>query len=284
MIPLGAEADFDIFACRLLQVADLGGRLEDVGLRQPERLLVAAVEALREVAGELEVLALVLADRHEVRAVEQDVGGLEDRVGEQADRGRALALLGRLVLELGHPAGLAEAGQAVEDPAELRVLGDLALHEDRRPGRVDAHRQQLRGRPQGALAQQLRVLLDGDRVQVGDEEERLVVALEVDPLAQRAEVVAEVEGVRGRLDARQHAGTRPALGHLRLRRLRQRRLLGRRGHGRDSRRSPGPRRTRLAVRTPVRRGPRRCASADHSRITTPSALRPAPRIAGARYP
>ena len=46
------------------------------------------VEPLREVAGELEVLALVLADRHEVRAVEQDVGGLEDRVGEQPDATR----------------------------------------------------------------------------------------------------------------------------------------------------------------------------------------------------
>ena len=48
---------------------------------------------------------------------------------------------------------------------------------------------------QGALAQHLRVLLDGDRVQVGDEEERLVVVLQVHPLPQRAEVVAEVEGV-----------------------------------------------------------------------------------------
>ena len=255
MIAAGRRGRLRHLRGRLLQVVDLGGRLEDVGLGQPERLLVAAVEPLRQVAGELEVLPLVLADRHEVRTVEQDVGGLEDRVGEQADRRRALALLGGLVLELGHPARLAEAGQAVEHPAELRVLGDLALHEDRRPRRVDAHREQLRGRPQGALAQQLGVLLDGDRVQVGDEEERLVVALEVDPLAERTEVVAEVEGVRGRLDARQHARTRPALGHHRLRSLRQRRFLGRRGHGRDSLRSPDPRCTRLAVRTPVRRAP-----------------------------
>ena len=92
--------------------------------------------------------------------------------------------------------------EALEHPAELGVRGDLALDEDRRPVGVDAHRDQLGRGAQGALAQQLRVLLDGDRVQVGDEEERLVVLLEVDPLPQGSEVVAEVERVGGRLDAR----------------------------------------------------------------------------------
>ena len=51
-----------------------------------EGLAEAAVEPLGQVAGQLEVLALVLADRHLVGLVEQDVGGLQDRVGEQADR------------------------------------------------------------------------------------------------------------------------------------------------------------------------------------------------------
>ena len=85
--------------------------------------------------------------------------------------------------------------------------GHLALHEDRRALGVDAHRHQLGGGAQGALAEHLRVLLDGDRVQVGDEEERLVLALQVDPLPQRPEVVAEVERVGRRLDAGQHPGT-----------------------------------------------------------------------------
>ena len=127
--------------------------------------------------------------------------------------------LARLVLELGHPAGLAEAGQALEHPAELGVRGHLALDEDRGPGRVDPHRDQLGRGPQGPLAEQLRVLLEGDRVQVGDEEERLVVLLEVHPLPERAEVVAEVERVGGRLDAGEHAwsrglGARRRCGHL----------------------------------------------------------------------
>jgi hypothetical protein len=96
---------------------------------------------------------------------------------------------------------------------------DLALHEDRRALRVDAHGDQLRGRAQRALAEHLRVLLLGDRVQVGDEEERLVLALQVDPLAQGAEVVAEVERVGRGLDAGQDAWSGPAadLGNRQLR-------------------------------------------------------------------
>ena len=61
-------------------------------------------------------------------------------------RRRALAALGGLVLELGHPAGLAEAGQALQHPGQLGVLGDVGLHEERAPLRVDAHREQLGGR------------------------------------------------------------------------------------------------------------------------------------------
>ena len=49
-----------------------------------EHLAVGGVEAARDLARELEVLALVLAHRHLVGLVEQDVGRLEHRVEEQA--------------------------------------------------------------------------------------------------------------------------------------------------------------------------------------------------------
>ena len=52
--------------------------------------------------------------------------------------------------------------------------------------------------------ERLRVVLDGERVQVGDEVERVVVVLQGHPLPHRTEVVAEVERVRGGLDAREH--------------------------------------------------------------------------------
>ena len=56
------------------------------GTRHDERLAEAGVEALGEVAGELDVLLLVVADRHDIGLVEQDVGRHQHRVGEQARR------------------------------------------------------------------------------------------------------------------------------------------------------------------------------------------------------
>ena len=46
------------------------------------------VELDRDVAGQLDMLLLVLADRDVGGLVEQDVGGLEHRIGEQADAER----------------------------------------------------------------------------------------------------------------------------------------------------------------------------------------------------
>ena len=87
------------------------------------------VELLGDVARKLEVLLLVLADRHVRGVIEQNVGGHQIGIGEQSDRG-VLAVLARLLLELGHPVEPAEPGDAIEHPGELGVTGDLALNED----------------------------------------------------------------------------------------------------------------------------------------------------------
>ena len=86
---------------------------------------------------ELEMLLLVLADRHMRRAIDQDVGRHQARIGVKPDRG-VLAVLAGLLLELGHAVEPAEAGDAVEHPGELGVLGDLALVEDDVLLRIDA--------------------------------------------------------------------------------------------------------------------------------------------------
>ncbi len=150
------------------------------------------------------MLPLVLADRDLLGAVEQDVGCHQHRIGEQPDAGVLGALLRGLVLELRHATGLAEAGHAGQHPRQFDVLGHLALHEQHRPVRVDTDREQLRGGDQHPLAQFLRVLRHGDRVQVRDEVIGVELVLHRHPLLQRTEEVPEVEGVRGGLNAGQH--------------------------------------------------------------------------------
>ena len=155
--------------------------------------------------GKFHVLALILAHRHEVRRVEQDVRGHKHRVGEKPDGGAVgTAFLG-LVLKLRHARGLTEAGQALQDPSQLGVGWHLRLDEERRALRVDAQRDELCGARDGAAAQLLRVLLNGDRVQIRDEVERVVVVLQVDPLFDRPQVVTQVVRVGGRLDAGEDA-------------------------------------------------------------------------------
>ena len=64
--------------------AEDGRRLGEDGLRLRERLAVAAVERADDLARQLEVGGLVPADRHERRLVDDDVGRLQDGVGQQA--------------------------------------------------------------------------------------------------------------------------------------------------------------------------------------------------------
>ena len=59
----------------------------------------------------------------------------------------------------------------------------------------------------GAAAQHVRVVPGGDRVQVDHAVEGVVGVLHGDPVAHRAEVVAQVEGVGGGLDPGQHPWT-----------------------------------------------------------------------------
>src|SRR5664279_3907033 len=86
---------------RVLQVENLRRLRRDERLGNGERLPVAGVEPLRESAGELEMLALVLTDGDALCLVEQDVRRLQHRVGEQAHAIVLGAVASCFVLELG---------------------------------------------------------------------------------------------------------------------------------------------------------------------------------------
>ena len=110
---LGLVGDLHAVAERLghLLLAVEPEDLERLGvqrLRLGEDLAEARVEAAADLARQLEVLHLVVADRHAGGAVEQDVGGHQDRIGEQAGVD-VLRLALALLLELGHARQLAVA-------------------------------------------------------------------------------------------------------------------------------------------------------------------------------
>ena len=81
------------------------------------------IELGRDVASQLQMLFLILAHRHVRRLVEQNVGGLQHRIGIEPDAG-ALLVLAALFFELGHAIEPAEARDAVENPGQFGVLGN----------------------------------------------------------------------------------------------------------------------------------------------------------------
>lgn len=176
------------------------GQLESAGW--PGR-----VEARGPVARELDVLDLVLAHGHHVRAIEQDVRGHQHRIGEESEVGgepaRHLVLVGVGALEV------REGHHRAEDPVQLEHLRHVALAEERGARRIDAQREEARGGLERERPRPCGVADRRQRVQVGDEVERLARILKADELPHRSDPVAEVEPSR-RLQARDDAHVSPA--------------------------------------------------------------------------
>src|SRR5206468_1039456 len=156
-----------------------------------------------------QVLALVVADRHEVGLVEQDVARHQHRVREEPGRDELLTLA--FFLELRHSSQLPVARQGREQPGGLGVRGDVALDEDRRPLRIEAGGEKRRREVERRAAEVLGVVRDRDRVQVDDAEEGVALLLRRRVLAEAAAVVAEVLGACG-LDAAEDAHGAPWFG------------------------------------------------------------------------
>jgi len=162
------------------------------------------VEPDRDIAGDLDVLPLVVANGHLVGVVEQNVGGLKGGVCEQASRDEFGLSLGRLVLELCHAAQFAERHRALHDPTELAVGGDMALHENRRHIGVQTDGKKHRRKLQSIHADDARFFGDGQRMQVDDAVKNVGFVLSFDPVSQGTQIVAEMN-LAGGLNARQNA-------------------------------------------------------------------------------
>ncbi|MNN60814.1 hypothetical protein D3C81_1760190 [compost metagenome] len=150
------------------------------------------------------MLFLVFADRHLVGLVQQDIRRHQYRVAEQAGV-NVLCITSGFVLELGHAAQFAEIGVAVQHPAQLRVFRYVRLHEDGAFLRIDTTGQIQRQRIERGLTQFFCILTYGDRMQVNDAVDAVVIILHFFPLTQCTHVVANGQ-FTGRLRAAKYDG------------------------------------------------------------------------------
>ncbi len=161
------------------------------------------IEFLRDVAGEFEMLLLVLADRDMGRAIDKNIGGHQTRIGIKPDGG-VLAVLARLLLELRHAVEPADARHAIEHPGELGMFGNLALVEHDMFFGIDAAGDEGGRDFPDARLQFLRLLRQRDRVQIDDAIDAIMGLLQLDEFGDRAEIISKMQIAR-----RLHAGKNP---------------------------------------------------------------------------
>jgi hypothetical protein len=184
------------FFRRIVETHDPRAGFRNRGFGQDEHVAVGCVEALREVARQLDVLLLIFADRNVRRAIEQDVGCHQHRIREESGANFAALRFG-FFLELRHALQLAHRRDARQIPGQLAVLAHVALHEQPRFRGIDAGGNEHHRRLENLSAQHLRLLRNGERVHVDETENVLRVILSGHPLFDRAEIVADVDRTGG---------------------------------------------------------------------------------------
>ena len=142
---------------------------------------------------------LVGADGNEVGLVEEDVGGLEKGVAEEAVGGEIFfAELLLLILVGGNAFEPAEGGEHAEEEEELGVGGDVRLLEDDAAAGVEAGGEEVEGDLDVVGLDVAGVgVVGGEGMEVGDEEEAVVILLQANPVVEGSHVVAEMEAAGG---------------------------------------------------------------------------------------
>jgi hypothetical protein len=162
-----------------------------------------AVEAAHRFARQLQVRDLVGADRDEARVVDRHVGGLEQRIAEEAEGREVFVLQALLLLLVGRdPFQPGHRHHHRQQQEELGMLGHQRLDEEGALLGIEAGGNPVGDHFVGVLDDRSRVrVLAGQGVPVGDEVEAVVLLLQRDPVAERADQMAQVQPA-----GRPHAG------------------------------------------------------------------------------
>jgi len=161
------------------------------------------VEAPGQVAADLDVLDLIAPHRHQVGIDDQDVGRLQDGIVVDADVGGPALVLEVLVGDA--LVGEVHRALAAQQPRQFGDLGQVVLAVERDPLGIEPEGQMVDRDLPDRCPQRLGIAVGGQRVVAGDEDVEFVVVLQLQELADRAAVVAEVE-LAGGADAGEDAG------------------------------------------------------------------------------
>ena len=163
-----------------------------------EGLAVGLVELDGDVAGDFDVLLLVAADGDEVGIVDENIGGHEDGISEEAVIGGDA--VGQFVLVTGATLQQAHGGDGGEQPGQFGDGGDVGLAEEDGLGGVQTAGEEVQDGVEGVLTALGGVKERGHGMVVGDEVEGPAFFLKFHGGLHHPEIIAEMERA-GRLNA-----------------------------------------------------------------------------------
>ena len=188
---------------------EAGGIGREHDLRLDQGLSVGGVEFAHDFAGLLDHRCLILADRHCGSLEGGDIGGLADRIAEEAYRGAGLVVtlvrIGETPhLDLGLDGRIAleplDGHQIVVEEGELGEFADLGLDEDGGLGRVESAREIVQCHLDDVLPDLFRIVgIVSEGLRVSNHNEYLVeqsAFLKLDSPSEGAHKMADMEPSR----------------------------------------------------------------------------------------
>jgi len=181
-----------------------GGRESPVGTHQ-DLLAKCGVKRDGHVLRHLNVLLLILANGYQGAPINENIGGHQHGIGEEAHGGFQAPC--HLILVAVGPLQQALAHRAGQKPRQLSDLGNVRLAEEGHPRRIQPERQILQGHIVHQGTQTVCVMDGGQAVKIGNKEEGLLWSrhrmLQLKVLGDGSKIVAKMEGSAG-LNAREH--------------------------------------------------------------------------------
>ena len=184
------------------QTHNASTNLGDERLRNLEHITVNAVKTAGDNVGQLHMLLLILAHRHQIRLIEQNVTSHQAGVSKQTGID-IVGIFGGLILKLGHAAQLTEHRIAIQHPAQLRMLMDMALDEQGVLLGIQTAGDILRQLLQGTTAKISGILPYSDGMQVCHKIEAIILISTLSPVLHRTQIAAQSQ-ITGGLDAGKH--------------------------------------------------------------------------------
>ena len=142
---------------------------------------------------------LVLAHRHLVGAIDQDIRAHQQRITQESVGREILVRQFFLLILVGrHAFQPAQRGDHGQQQIQFGMFRHARLDEQRGLRRIDARRQPVDDHVPHALLDDLRrIVVRGQRVPVGHKEQALVLVLHFHPILQHTMVMPQVQTARG---------------------------------------------------------------------------------------